>query len=208
MSLYLAKIHYWLYDKILLHERLINSIATLAEERGYSSGNLIIDSYGKFGAPVTGALEDNISLSNIHGWLQERIFSVEKRLAYVVTELLKEEVLAIEELGQIFYENGSEAMNNLGAKVAAPKDVFTLIFDHMLEGMPCDNVNQITESIDDAISWKTTRCLHKSHWEEVAGDILNFYRLRDDWIKGFLSASGSAYDYFRTQDGISTIRRV
>ena len=207
MSLYLAKIHYWLYDKILLHERLISSMAALAEERGYSSGNLITESYGKFGTPVTGALGDNINLSNIHGWLQERIFSVEKRLAYVVTELLQKKVLTIDELGQIFYENGWEAMKNLEKIDAAPKDVFVLIFDHMLEGMPCDNVNQITESTDDAISWKTTRCLHELHWDEVGGDISNFYRLRDSWIKGFLSASGSAYDYTRSQGEISTIRK-
>lgn len=207
MSLYLAKIHYWLYDKILLHERLIDSIEAFAKERGYSYGNLIIDSYGKFGAPVTGALEDNISLSNIHGWLQERIFSVEKRLAYVVTELLQKEIITMQQFEQIFYESGKEAMKSLEVKDVAPKDMFTRIFDHMLEGMPCDNVNQILESTDDAISWKTTRCLHKSHWGEVEGDITNFYRLRDSWIKGFLHASGVQYDYSRTEDGITTIRK-
>ena len=208
MSLFLGKIHYWLYDKVLLHERLIESVTALAESKGYSSGNLIINSYARFGAPVTGPLEDNISHSNIHGWLQERIFSVEKRLAYIVTELLRKEIISIEEFDRVFYESGAEAMKNSGFKESKPQELFTQIFDHLLEGMPCDHVSQIIESTDDMISWETTRCLHKSHWDEIDGDISNFYRLRESWIKGFLHAFGIAYDYFRTQDGINIIRKV
>jgi hypothetical protein len=207
MSLFLGKIHYWLYDKILLHEKLIESIAALTEGKGYSCEGLLIDSCAKYGAPETGALEDHINLSNIHGWLQERISSVEKRLAYVITELLKKEIVTREEITLIFHQSGAAAFNNLDVKEGKPQNLYTLIFDHMLEGMPCDNVNQIQESTDDVMAWKTTRCLHKPHWDQAGGDVGDFYDFRDSWINGFLNASGTGYSYFRTQDGINTIRR-
>lgn len=208
MSLFLGKIHYWLYDKILLHEKLIGSVAALAEGKGYSCEDLLIDSYARYGAPETGALEDHINLSNIHGWLQERIFSVEKRLAYVITELLKKEIVTREEIDLVFNQNGAGAINNLDIKEDKPQNLYTLIFDHMLEGMPCDNVNQIIESTDDVITWKTTRCLHKQHWDEAGGDVSDFYDFRDNWIKGFLNAFEGGFDYSRSPDGINTIRRV
>lgn len=80
--------------------------------------------------------------------------------------------------------------------------------DNMLEGMPCDRVNEIVEDTEDGIVWKTTRCLHKDHWDEVGGDIGNFYYYRDSWIDGFLKASGTVYKYTRAADGLSLIRRV
>ncbi len=208
MSLFLGKIHYWLYDKILLHEKLIESVAALAEGKGYSCESLLIGSYAKYGAPETGALEDHINLSNIHGWLQERISSVEKRLAYVITELLKKEIVSGEEINQVFNQNGAAAVNNLDTKEGKPQDLYTLIFDHMLEGMPCDNVNQIQESTDEVMAWKTTRCLHKQHWDEAGGDVSNFYDYRDSWIRGFINASGTGFRYLRSPDGINTIRRI
>lgn len=207
MSLFLGKIHYWLYDKVLLHERLIGSIAVFAEEKGAPSESLLIDSYAKYGVPVTGDLEDNINHANIHGWLQERIFSVEKRLAYVVSELLKQGGVTEDELSELFRKNGAEVKPNSNDSAAKPQELFAKLFDHLLEGMPCDNVNRILESTDDAVFWETTRCLHQPHWEEVGGDVAVFYRLRDSWIKGFLSTSGTEYHYSRTSEGVHTIRK-
>lgn len=207
MRAFLGKIHFWLYHKILLHEKLIESVVELANRKGYDCESLLANSHAKYGEPVTGALEDCINHSNIHGWLQERIFSVEKRLAFVITELLKKDVVKREEITLIFNQNGTETMKELGIKESKAQDLFTLIFDHMLEGMPCDSVNQVLESTDNVVTWKTTRCLHKNHWDEVGGDVSNFYYFRDSWIRGFLSAEGTGYNYLRSSDGINTIRR-
>lgn len=180
----------------------------LSNTKGYSGEFLLEESYVKFGKTVTGALEDNIEHSNIHGWLQERIFSVEKRLAYIITELLKNDIVKTEEIALIFNQNGAATMKESGVTADKPLELFTFIFDHMLEGMPCDRVNEIIENTEDVITWKTTRCLHKDHWDEVGGDIDNFYFFRDNWIDGFLSTSGTGYKYSRVADGISIIRRV
>lgn len=207
MSAFLGKIHFWLYHKILLHENLIDAVADSATAKGYSCGNLLADSYGKYGEPVTGPLEDQINHSNIHGWLQERIHSVEKRLAFVVTTLLNKGAITEDELSEVFRQSGIAAAKALEAGDYSPKDIYTLIFDYMLEGMPCDHVTEFLENNEDTLSWRTTRCLHKEHWDQVDGDVDNFYKLRDSWIRGFLGGMGTDYSY-ASADGVSMIRRV
>ncbi|WP_129598112.1 hypothetical protein [Anaerophilus nitritogenes] len=206
MSAFLGKIHYWLYNKIQIHERLIEDVMNLAKSKGYNSEIVLNESYSRFGFPVRGELESEIEHSNIHGWLQERIISVESRLAYIITELLRSNVVKKEEVAEIFYKNGVKIMKELDVNEGSPQDYFKLTFDYMLEGMPCDMVNEMIENSETIIKWKTIRDIHKSYWDEVAGDVNNFYYFRESWIHGFLSGSG--YKYTRTENGINTIRKV
>ena len=208
MSAFLGKIHYWLYNKIQLHEKFINEVISLAKSKGYNSEMLREESYSRYGYPVTGELEKEIDHSNIHGWLQERIISVESRLAYVVTELLKSGIVKKEEITDVFYKNGAAKMKELEVNEGSPQALFNLIFDYMLEGMPCDRVNEIIENSEAKIQWKTTRDIHKHYWDAVQGEIDNFYSFRDGWINGFLSSSGMGYRYTRTDDGTNTIEKV
>lgn len=208
MSAFLGKIHYWLYDKIKLHEKLIENIVELAEKNDYKTESLINESYSKYGYPVTGSLENEIEHSNIHGWLQERIISVESRLAYVVTELLKNNAVKKEEVSDIFYKNGIDTINKLGINEGTPENFFNLIFDHMLEGMPCDRANEVTDSNEDLITWETTIDLHREYWDAVGGDFNNYHYFRTSWINGFLAGSGTGYVYTRTENGTNTIRRA
>ena len=208
MSAFLGKIHYWLYDKIKLHEDLIQEIVTLAESKGYRCEMLIKESYLKYGEPIIGSLENQIEHTNIHGWLQQRIVSVESRLAYVATEILNKGIARKEEIADLFYKNAQKITNQIEITKVVPEDMFNSIFDYMLEGMPCDRVNEIIENNEEIISWSTTRDLHKDYWTSVGGDIKNFYYFRDLWINGFLEAGGSGYRYIRTEDAINIIRRA
>ena len=207
MSAFLGKIHFWLYHKILLHEKLIDSIVEAATAKRTSYESLLAESYAKYGEPVIGPLEEHINHSNIHGWLQERIFSVEKRLAFIITQLLKQGAITVEEVSSIFYQNGAAAAKEVEAQEYTAQDLYRLIFDHMLEGMPCDRVNEVCENTEDVLSWKTTRCLHKEHWDQAGGDVSNFYNFRNSWIQGFFNGLGTNYSY-SSADGINTIRRV
>lgn len=207
MSAFLGKIHYWLYNKVQSHEKLIESIAKLAKEKGYNSEVLLNESHLKYGEPIQGSLEDNIEHSNIHGWLQQRIMSVESRLAYVITELLNNNIVKKEEITDVFYKNGVSTMKELQIKEGSPQDFFNLIFDYMLEGMPCDRVNEVTQNNETEIAWKTTSDLHKDYWDKVHGNVSNFDDFVASWINGFLSESGTGYKYIRGENGIKTIRK-
>jgi len=202
MSKFLGKIHYWLYNKIQLHENLIEAVTELAEKNGYDSRDLANQSYLEFGMPVSGLLENEIDYDNIHGWLQQRIISVESRLAYISAELLRNNAVEMEDIADIFYESGRDIMKKLGINEGSPQDFFNLVFDYMLEGMPCDRVNEITENSDTEIIWRTAVDLHKNYWDNIN----NFYYFRDSWINGFLSETG--FKYTRTENGINKIGRV
>ena len=93
-------------------------------------------------------------------------------------------------------------MKKLGINEGSPQDFFNLVFDYMLEGMPCDRVNEITENSDTEIIWRTAVDLHKNYWDNIN----NFYYFRDSWINGFLSETG--FKYTRTENGINKIGRV
>lgn len=208
MSAFLGKIHYWLYNKIQLQEKLINDINNFVKEKGYSADTILDASYSRYGGPIFGELEEVIEHSNIHGWLQEQIISVENRLAYVVTELKKENVISDEDIASIFYQDGLERGKEYGTIQGSPEALFQLIFDYMLEGMPCDRVNNIISNTENEIIWETTRDLHKEYWDNVDGEIELFYKGRQAWINGFLSAIGTSYQYICKEDGMNEIRKV
>jgi len=204
MSAFLGRIHYWLYNKIQLHEDILDEVIIYAESRNIPVDGLKEEAYDKFGKPERGQLEDVINHGNIHGWLQSKIQSVENRTAWIVTGLVKNYGIKAEELAEIYRNNGRSTLASLGGNDYVPKDLYTMIFDNMLEGMPCDRVNEPISESEDEFSWKTTRCIHSESWDIAGGDAATFYTLRDAWIEGFIGDNNS---YTRTVDGINTIRR-
>jgi hypothetical protein len=204
MSAFLGKIHYWLYDKIQLHEDILEEVIRFAEQRNIPVEALKEEAKQKFGKPERGPLEDVINHGNIHGWLQASIQSVENRTALIVTGLIKEHGLKLDDISDIYRESGRTAMAALGGVDFSPKELYTLIFDNMLEGMPCDRINEPAAESEDEFSWNTTRCLHKDCWDNADGDVANLYTLRDAWIAGFIGKNNT---YTRTGDGMNTIRR-
>ncbi len=207
MSAFLGKIHYWLYNKIELHEKLIEEVLKGTKEKNYPINELREKSYELYGKAPEGKLEDIIEHENIHGWLQRRIESVEYRLAYIVSTLLKENILSIDELKRIFNKNGIEVMSSIDKINFTLEQLYNLIFDYMLEGMPCDRVNKVISSTEDKILWEKTCCIHEKYWNENGGDVTNFYKLREAWINGFLMASGMDVEYGMTSDKKSYIKR-
>jgi len=204
MSAFLGPIHYWLYNKIQLHEDILEEILELAEKKNILTDELKAEAYEKYGYPERNPLEEVINHGNIHGWLQSNIQSVENRTAWIVTGLLKNSDISIDELSKLYYDNGSKKRSEKDGNFS-PLELYTMIFDNMLEGMPCDRVNEPISGSDDEFSWKTTRCLHKEFWDNAGGDVSNYYTLRDLWIKGFI---GDGNVYTRTDEGYNTIRRA
>lgn len=207
MSAFLGKIHYWLYNKIQLHENLVEELLKGAKERNYPTEELREKSYELYGRAPKGNLEDIIEHQNIHGWLQGRIESVEYRLAYIVSELLKENVLSMDEMKRIFNKNGIEVMSKIDKVNFTLEQLYNLIFDYMLEGMPCDRINKVASSDEDKILWERTCCIHGKYWSKNNVDVDNFYKLREAWINGFLMASGMDVEYGMTSDKKSYIKR-
>lgn len=196
MSAFLGPIHYWVYNKILVGENIQKEVLEFAKNRGINVDSIKSKAYEKYGEPDYSNLEDVIDEGNIHGWLQGRIDSLEYRLASIVTDILKENI-KIEEIKEVFKSNGKEVFENIEDKSLSADGLFKVIFDNLVEGMPCDRVNLVEEESDEKVVWITTTCVHKRFWDAVGGDVNNYYILKDGWIEGFVSSSLKNFVYER-----------
>lgn len=193
MSAFLGPIHYWLYNKITLQNSMVEKVISFAEEN-YADLDLRNTLENEFGSLEVKPLEEMIDTSNIHGWLQEKVSVVEYRMAYAVTAILKKEPQAIDKLKEIFFNFGEEkALTADGTGVKAT-DIFKNLNDTLLDGMPCDHANAIVSETEDEVVWKRNLCVHGDYWDEIGGDIKNYYILREEFIKGYISKTGAVFE--------------
>ena len=171
MSLFLGKIHYWLFNKVLWFEGLEGEIIKLAKDKGIDVEKLEAEINSKYGVKTPNKnLEDMIDTSNIHGWLQGKIHSAEGRMAAWTKVILE---------------------NNQ---------------DYILDGMPCDRVNEVIDSSEESIMWKRRVCVHKNIWENEGILVDVFYELREHWINAFVNTMNNDYEYVKLEDNIQSIR--
>lgn len=190
MSAFLGPIHFWLYNKIQLQEELIQNILEASEKNNWDlSLQEKVDT--TCGEAQRHPLAEVIDESNIHGWLQYHISISERRLAYVVTSLIKEDALRLESLKEIAYSFGTK--HQVGTETGAD-EAFKVLNDSLLDGMPCDRVNEAIKQSKDITQWRQTQCIHQEYWDEVDGDISVYYALRSQIIKGMLSKSSLVYE--------------
>lgn len=188
MSAFLGPIHHWLYHKIQFQEEWIQSILNAAEQNGWGSFAEKLDA--DCGPADLRPLEESIDQGNIHGWLQQKIHVEEARFAVLVTELLKADASRVSELEEISYRFGQSHSVPEGTDAAG---AFQLLGDTLLDGMPCDHVNQILEREEDHVVWQQTQCMHGEFWEQAGGDAAVYYALRARMIQGMLSGSGLTF---------------
>lgn len=191
MSLFLGKIHYWLFNKVLWFEGLEGEINS------------------KYGAKTPNKnLEDMIDTSNIHGWLQGKIHSAEGRMAAWTKVILENNQDYILDMRKVYENQGvnaaneaKESLENINAET-----IFNSMNDYILDGMPCDRVNEVIDSSEESIMWKRRVCVHKNIWENEGILVDVFYELREHWINAFVNTMNNDYEYVKLEDNIQSIR--
>lgn len=211
MSLYLGKIHYWLFNKIVWFEGLEEEIIDLAKNEGLDIESLSKDINNKYGEKLPKLpLEEMIDTSNIHGWLQEKIHSAEGRLATWTGKLLEKEN-SKEKLEALYIRQGIKAAKEVkeeGKSLNTAVDIFNSVNDYILDGMPCDRVNEVISQDEEKVIWKRRICVHKDIWESANGDVNYFYDLRNLWIKSFVTEVNNEFKYTKDEDNGMEIGRV
>ncbi|MBE6061589.1 MULTISPECIES: hypothetical protein [unclassified Clostridium] len=211
MSLYLGKVHYWLFNKILWFEGLEEEIINLAKEEGLDVSSLAKEINENHGEKLPNLpLEDMIDTSNIHGWLQGKIHSAEGRMAAWTTKLLNSNEKVKAKLENIYIHQGMKAAKEVKEKLdpaSNAMDIYDRINDYILDGMPCDRVNEVLVSTEDMVQWSRRICVHKDIWNRESGDVSYFYSLRGLWIKAFVNEVNGNYEYEELGDGTQIIKR-
>ena len=211
MSLFLGKIHYWLFNKILWFEKLEELIIDLAKEEGFDIESLREEIEGKYGEKLPNKpLEELIDTSNIHGWLQNQIHSAERRMAAWTKLLIEADKSNYAKLEKVYSQQAvvaAKEIKDAGQLPQTPEQIFNCMNDYILDGMPCDRVNEVVVKDDDKIEWVQRICVHKDIWEEVGCKVDYFYDLRNIWIESFVNELNSNYGYYVDDSGVRSIKR-
>lgn len=210
MSLFLGKIHYWLFNKVLWFEGLEGKIIELAKNEGLDVEKLAVEINMKYGEKLPDKnLEDMIDTSNIHGWLQSKIHSAEGRMAVWTNIILNNNKDSLLEMKKIYIEQGISAAKEAKDKLSdiTAENIFNSMNDYILDGMPCDRVNEVLNSNSEIVEWKRRICVHKELWEKEGVSVDIFYNLRNEWINSFVLEVSSDYEYVQLEENIQAIRR-
>lgn len=211
MSLFLGKVHYWLFNKIVWFEGLETEVINLAQSESLNIDVLSKEINQKYGEKLPNKpLEDMIDTSNIHGWLQEKIHSAEGRMAAWTSKIIENDKDALSKIENIYINQGIKAGNevkNNSEEINTAVDIYNKINDYILDGMPCDRVNEVIVSDEDIVKWKRSICVHKDMWEKENVNVDYFYNLRNLWIKSFVSTINNEFKYTEGEENTFTIEK-
>lgn len=200
MSKFLAPIHSWLFNKIQIHEGLEKEIQTSLTEKYGEDVTSIVDANAKeYGQRLASDnIEDIIDESNIHGWLQQSITVAETRQAAIIGDLVAKFGDEAKNLIEEVYKSNAIA-HAKSAKEAisaqSPEDVYKVINNYVLDGMPCDSAGSVTESTQDLLEAVQNSCLHIAYWEKAGVDPDLMYSLRTEWTKAFVNELNPQFIY-------------
>ena len=91
------------------------------------------------------------------------------------------------ELEQVAYSFGERHRVQADANC---NDAYHQFDEVLLNGMPCDRVNQVVEGDGERFVWRQTQDLHGHFWVEAGGKSQWYYQLRMRMMEGMLSGSG------------------
>ena len=141
--------------------------------------------------------------------VQSKIHSAEGRMAAWTSAILNNDKEYIYELKKIYTEQGVNAAREAKVKSSnvTAEDIFNSMNDYILDGMPCDRVNEVVSSNNEVVEWKKRVCVHKEIWENEGISVDVFYDLRSEWIKAFVSEMNSDYEYVKLDENLQSIRK-
>ncbi len=204
MSLFLGKVHFWLFNKILWFENLEEEIIKAFETRGVDISKAKIVIENKYGKKLENKnLEEIIEVNNIHGWLQNRIFTSEGRMAAWIKFFLDIDKDARIILEKIFKEQGEIAGKEAKEKIEHETAfaIYNSMNNYVLDGMPCDRVNIITISEDNIVQWERAMCVHEKLWDNENLSVDIFYSLRNLWIESFVNKVNNEFKFIEISKG-------
>lgn len=169
----------WEYRKIELLNELNGDIVHEAEEHGWK----LSQSYVK-DMPDP---DRDCDPMNVHGWIQNMLDQVEGNFASLCEEILKQDPKALTALKETAYRFGYRHAKDDRNAVSG----YQLLDDVLLNGMPCDDVNEITFQSPEKTEWNEKQDMHAEYWKDESV----YHTLRTEVIRGLLAKSPLIYTY-------------
>lgn len=202
MSAFLGPIHYWLYNKIQLMESIEKGI--IAKIDTDEAKALSVEAQDAVAAFLPEApLDQLIDTGNIHGWLQDKITKAETRQALFIKKLVEANGEAVyKAVDEVYASFGKISAKDAGIENSNDlSDIFNKLNNYLLEGMPCDRVNQVVENDENTFAWLTAQCVHTGNWSAAEVPVERYYEFRASFIGGFVNGVNESLKYEYTNDG-------
>lgn len=184
MSAFLAPIHFWMYDKILIAQELTFKLEEkfLNKEEREEVESLFPGLYSK-------DLEEVIDQSNIHGWLHTAVSNVEIRFAYIVKTLL-DRGISLEEIKKVAFEYGKSFPEQ---EVSSLKDAYELLMDILLDGLPCDVSISVSREEENELEFILYNDIHKQYFNEFNLEVSLYNEIREAFVNGIFERYSLKY---------------
>ena len=184
MSAFLAPIHFWMYDKILIAQEL-----TFKLEEKFLNKEEREDVESLFPGLYSKDLEEVIDQSNIHGWLHTAVSNVEIRFAYIVKTLLDKGV-SLEEIKKVAFEYGKSFQEQ---EVSSLKDAYELLMDILLDGLPCDVSINVSREEEKELEFVLYNDIHKQYFNEFDMEVSLYHEIREAFVNGIFERYSLKY---------------
>lgn len=192
MSAFLGHIHHWLYRKIQLVNERENTLFEKAQEQcGELAEELRSQVWQSYGTPLPDApLAELIDQSNIHGWLQRQINLAQSREAGFIKELLDICGEAHSWMETCYREHGErcgkDALQTGKYDTQTASGILKALDDYRLNGMPCDQNDEILTEEENQILWQSNVILAEVNWKRVgvSTKVMQVFDLA--WLDGFV----------------------
>lgn len=184
MSAFLAPIHFWMYDKILIAQELTFKLEEkfLNKEEREEVESLFPGLYSK-------DLEEVIDQSNIHGWLHTAVSNIEIRFAYIVKTLL-DRGISLEEIKKVAFEYGKSFPEQ---EVSSLKDAYELLMDILLDGLPCDVSISVSREEENELEFILYNDIHKQYFNEFDLEVSLYHEIREAFVNGIFERYSLKY---------------
>ena len=184
MSAFLAPIHFWMYDKILIAQELTFKLEEkfLNKEEREEVESLFPGLYSK-------DLEEVIDQSNIHGWLHTAVSNVEIRFAYVIKKLL-DKGISLEDIKKVAFEYGTIFPKY---EISSLQDAYELLMDILLDGLPCDVSISVIREEENELEFVLYNDIHKQYFNEFDMEASVYHELREAFVNGLFEKYSLKY---------------
>lgn len=140
----------------------------------------------KCGAIPDGEYEQVIDQTAPNPFLELYMRIAEFRFAFSVTALLKANEGYITPLINYCYEQGKA---NKPEKIKTVNTAYEYINSFILDGMPDEEVKEITTVEPGRLVWHVVKETHESFWNKAEGSVEVYYKLQNALIEGLLEGS-------------------
>lgn len=204
MSKFLGPVHYMLFSKIVFQDNFCMFLANKASEqdemfiKDVEMNTFIIPNLD---------LSDMVDLNNIHGSLQDLIGEIEYKLVYVVNEIENRGIFTFDEILNMAKSYGNMiGKRDIGGKLTL-QDAYTFINSKLLNGMPCDKVQEVLENTETEIVWADKVDIHEVFWSNFDRNGKDFYKIRGNIIEGILENTNIHFEERKDFEYVLRINR-